>query len=514
MTGVIYARYSEGPHQTDQSIEGQVAECKEFARSKGIDIVEIYAGRHISGKYADNRVEFQRMLSDAETHRFDAVIVWKIDRFGRNRQDIAFGKYRLKKAGVQLMYAAESVPDGPEGIVLESVLEGIAEYYSAELRQKVTRGIRESAKKGRPNGPLPIGYKLGENRRPVIDEPKAAVVRECFQMYLHGAQEKDLVKYLRARGITGQRGGKINNTVVYRMLRNPRYLGIFDYQDIEIRVDPIIDQETFDMVQTLHPTSRNNGRGKAEISYLLSCKCFCGYCGAMLIGEKGTGHLGKAYYYYKCGAKKRGKKDCELKPVRKEVLEQAVIKATMEDMLTDETIDALAEEVMRIQAEELEDDPVNALRSRQKSLEQKIRNITRAIEDAPGSRALTTRLVELEQEEKNVAIQITKAELSRPQLSADIVRSWLTSFRIGDVTDPDFCTRLVETFVAKVDVYNEKAMIYYNISNKKRGSHTDPKVRIRPIEWSQRNGIRTGQPFVYKDYFVLLIDYQETQRIS
>lgn len=507
MVGVIYARYSEGPHQTDQSIEGQVAECKEYAAAKGIDIVEIYADRHISGKYADNRVEFQRMLADAEDHRFDAVIVWKIDRFGRNRQDIAFGKYRLKKAGVQLMYAAESVPDGPEGIVLESVLEGIAEYYSAELRQKIVRGIRESAKKGRfPGQWVPIGYRLDADRHVVIDEETAPIVRECFDMYLHGAKEKDIVQYMRDRGITGQRGGKITKSVVYRMLRNPRYLGIFDYQEIEIRTDPIIDKETFNTVQTLFPTSRNNAAGKALTDYLLSCKCFCGYCGAMLIGEKGTGHLGKAYYYYKCGNKKRGDKTCELKPVRRELLEDAVIRATMEDMLTDETIEDLTDEVMRIQDEELQDDPVNALRSRANSVRQKISNLTRVLEDAPDSRAILSRLVELENEEKDLELQITKAEIRKPKLSEDVVRSWLYSFRTGDVSDPDFRSKLIDTFVAKVDVYNDKAVIYYNVSNKKSGPQADPKVRIRPVEWSRRAGIRTGRPFVYKGFFVLIID--------
>ena len=127
MTGVIYARYSAGPKQTEQSIEGQVAECRAYAAREGVEVVGVYADRHVSGKSTDGRYEFQRLLLDAEAHRFDAVIVWKVDRFGRNRTDIALAKLKLKRAGVRLMYAAESVPDGPEGIILESVLEGVAE---------------------------------------------------------------------------------------------------------------------------------------------------------------------------------------------------------------------------------------------------------------------------------------------------------------------------------------------------------------------------------------------------
>lgn len=115
MLGAIYARYSAGPNQTDQSIEGQVADCQAYAERNGIQIVEIYADRHISGKSIVGRNEFQRMLHDAEQHRFECVIVWKIDRFGRDRQDIALSKMKLKKAGVRLLYAEESVPRGRRG---------------------------------------------------------------------------------------------------------------------------------------------------------------------------------------------------------------------------------------------------------------------------------------------------------------------------------------------------------------------------------------------------------------
>ena len=83
MLGAIYARYSAGPNQTDQSIEGQVADCQAYAERNGIQIVEIYADRHISGKSIVGRNEFQRMLHDAEQHRFECVIVWKIDRRAR-----------------------------------------------------------------------------------------------------------------------------------------------------------------------------------------------------------------------------------------------------------------------------------------------------------------------------------------------------------------------------------------------------------------------------------------------
>ena len=139
---VIYARYSAGPRQTDQSIEGQIADCQKYAEQHGLIVGKIYADRHISGKSTEGRDEFLQMIEDAKKKQFTDVIVWKVDRFGRDKTDIAIYKRELRKNGVTIHYAAESVPDGPEGIILESLLEGLAEYYSADLRQKVNRGMR------------------------------------------------------------------------------------------------------------------------------------------------------------------------------------------------------------------------------------------------------------------------------------------------------------------------------------------------------------------------------------
>lgn len=505
MTGVIYARYSEGPRQTDQSIEGQVADCRDYAAKNGIDIIGVYADRHISGKSANNRAEFQKMLHDAEHGRFEVVIVWKIDRFGRNRQDIALCKLRLKKAGVRLLYAAESVPEGPEGIVLESVLEGIAEYYSAELRQKVMRGQRETAKKGLHGGaPLPIGYKTDENRHIVLDPVKAPVVQEVFRMYAKGAGVKDCVDFLNERGILGARGGKITKAVVYRMVRNEHYLGHFDEFGVVLEAEPLIDKTTFETCQKQHAPARHNGAGRAQVNYMLSCKVFCGYCGAMVIGESGTGKKGKVYNYYKCGTKKRGG-SCGLKPISKEKIEAAVVRATIEDMLTDETIRDLTDEILRIQEEEEKTDPAELLRKQLEQNRRKQRNILAAIEEGAGARGLGARLVELEDEERSLEVDIQKAELEKPRLTRETIEEWLKSFRGGDANDEDFCQRLIDTFIAKVEVRDGAAAIFYNITDSGNKKAASRSVRLRDAEWSSRCRTRTPKPFMYKDFAVLLI---------
>ena len=158
MNAVIYARYSSDS-QREESIEGQIRECTEYAKRNGITILGTYIDRALSARSAD-RPEFQRMIKDAEKELFEIVLVWKLDRFSRDRYDSAYYKHILKKHGIKVVSAKENISEGPEGIILESMLEGMAEYCSAELSQKIKRGQMENALKGKNNGGLvTLGYR-------------------------------------------------------------------------------------------------------------------------------------------------------------------------------------------------------------------------------------------------------------------------------------------------------------------------------------------------------------------
>lgn len=458
MRGVIYARYSEGPRQTDQSIEGQVADCKAYAAANGIDIIGLYADRHISGTSTEGRDEFLRMMHDAERRRFDAIITWKIDRFGRSREDIAMNKIRLRKAGIQLHYAKESVPDGPEGILLESLLEGLAEYYSADLRQKVCRGLRESAKKGRsPFGTLPLGYTTDADRHIIINPKEADAIREVFRMHIAGATSSSIREMLFKRGITNK-GKMYGKGSVYRILRNEHYLGSFVVQGVTIPVEPIIDKETFNTAAASFRGPYQNAAGKADVDYMLSCKCHCEKCGKMLQGTHGIGKMGKKYYYYKCPSK-------DIKPVKKDELEELVIRHTCDDILTIEMIGKLTKRIMEIQIAEQAGDPASALKKELKDLKKKQANIIQAIEDGGGS-SLVARLNEIDSTINDLEIEIERAQLQRPLIPEEYVRSWLMSFRSGDKDDPLFRKRLINTFVTDVIVGPEDVVIMYNTKEK------------------------------------------------
>ena len=154
MKAVIYARYSSD-NQTEASIEGQLRECMEFAERTGIDVIGNYIDRAFSAK-SDHRPEFQRMIKDSYKHAFDCIIVWKLDRFSRNRYDSAHYKTLLRKNGVKVISAMESISEGSEGILLESVLEG---YKQTKGHKKVKLELKQPIQcKQNPSDVTPDGF--------------------------------------------------------------------------------------------------------------------------------------------------------------------------------------------------------------------------------------------------------------------------------------------------------------------------------------------------------------------
>ena len=198
MTAVIYARYSSD-NQREESIEGQIRECTAYAEKNGITVVKHYIDRALSAK-TDNRPDFQQMIKDSEKRLFDIVLVWKLDRFARNRYDSAHYEYQLERNHVKLVSATEPISDSPAGIMVKSMLTGMAEYYSAELSEKVVRGMTENVLKGKYNGgTIPIGFKVDEEKFFQVDPLKAPFVVEAFQRYNDGATMKGIDELVERR---------------------------------------------------------------------------------------------------------------------------------------------------------------------------------------------------------------------------------------------------------------------------------------------------------------------------
>ena len=287
MRAVIYARYSSD-NQREESIEGQLRECKEYADYNDITVVDTYIDRALSAK-TDNRPAFQQMIKDSNRHLFDIVLVWKLDRFARNRYDSAYYKAILKKNNVRVLSAKEVISQGAEGILLESLLEGYAEFYSVELAEKVKRGLTENALKAKANGGTrTFGYTVDKDRHYQIDPPAAQIVREVFEMYADGKKMKEIKDNLIARGINTNYSKSISYNFIQRMLSNRKYIGEYRFGEIAIpdAMPAIVDKETFEKVQALLvKNKRAPSRHKAEDDYILTTKLFCGHCGAIMNGE-------------------------------------------------------------------------------------------------------------------------------------------------------------------------------------------------------------------------------------
>jgi DNA invertase Pin-like site-specific DNA recombinase len=302
MRAVIYARYSSDS-QTESSIQGQLRECQEYADKHNIKIVATYIDRALSAK-TDNRPEFQRLIRDSAKKQFNICLVWKLDRFSRSRIDSATYRAVLKRNGVSVVSAKENISDAPEGILLESLLEGINEYYSAELSVKIKRGQKENALKCKSNGVVPFGYKVDSERYFEIDPLTAPIVLEMFTMYADGKTVKEIIAELHGRGVFANTKFKFNTkSSMHNLLKNRRYIGEYRYGDVVTPggIPLIVPLDIFDKVQTRMAKNRQKPAAmKADVEYILTTKLFCGKCGVMMVGVGGTSKTGKVHHYYKC----------------------------------------------------------------------------------------------------------------------------------------------------------------------------------------------------------------------
>ena len=466
---VIYARYSSHG-QTEQSIEGQIAKGREFAAARGYTVVHEYADRAMTGRN-DNREQFQKMLSDTAKHQFQVIIVWKVDRFGRNREEIAINKHTCKRNGVRVEYVAENLPDAPESVILESVLEGMAEYYSLQLSQNILRGQLESAKKCQCiGGTRPLGYTVDENKRFAIDPKTAPIVRIIFDMYASGATISEVTSYLNAQGIRTTRKQPFTKNSLTKMLKNEKYIGIYAYKDlvrVEGGVPAIIDKATFDKVQELLKVNRRApSHTWTKFEYLLTDKLFCGHCGSPMVGESGFSHTGAKYSYYGC-TKKRREKSCDKKAVRQDWIEKLVLDRTTEMLHDPELLEFIVDQtweyyksVDKVQEEKA------ALEAQLADVEKGISNLVRAIEAGIFNSATKARMDELDAQKEALTASIADLELTAGiRLTRNHIKFFLLKFRDMDIADRDCQKRLVQTFINSVFVYDDgRIKVTYNYS--------------------------------------------------
>ena len=449
---VIYARYS-CEKQNEQSIEGQLRTCHEFAERNGYAVVDDYIDRAASGT-TDHRKHFQEMLRDSAKHIFDYVIVYKLDRFARNRYDSAMNKALLKKNGVKVLSACEQITDSPEGIILEAMIEGYAEYYSVELGQKVRRGIRESSLKGQyTGGAVLFGYKVSD-KKIYIEESEATIVRKIFEDYNNGKAIKGIRNWLNESGIRMHGGGKFTFGRVSAMLHNEKYIGRCVIQGEEYLniYPPILDKELFETVQERLSKNAHINRFRAKKEFLLTGKLYCACCGNLITGDGGTSHTGAKYMYYKCASKKRDTRSCPSKGIRKEFLEESVYDKILETLREPGLSERLSREVTEIYNAGIEEnEELKILRKQLNETDKKINNLTEAVCNGFYNKQSQEKMVELNETRDKLVTEIAKEESKeRKQLSEEEVEKFLLRYRRYTDGSEESKKRLIETFVKEV----------------------------------------------------------------
>ena len=469
MNVVIYARYSSGSGQTDQSVEGQLMVCREYALRNNMNVVGEYVDRSISGKSVEKRDDFQRMISDSNYKEFEGVIVYQFDRFSRNREDSVVYKGILKKNGVRVISARENITDDASGIILEGLLEAMAEYYSAELSQKIVRGMQKSADKLQVYGSLPYGYKNVEKKY-VINEDRAKWVRKIYQMYLDGVKITEICEYLNGMGINNALGKPFRISYISKMLQNKRYCGYYTYKGSEIdgAIPVIISKEDFNAVQKkLEKNKRAPGAGKAvDEKYLLTTKIFCGVCGGAIIGTGGTGRNGTMHHYYGCTNRlKRKTNKCSKKTIKKDYLEELVVNECLK-LLSDDNIMKIADEVMRICNSGKSSSNLSKLKKSLKNLSTQKSNLINSLKFANGNEGfqkdVMTQYADIEKQESEIQKEIFKEQNMQNTLTQEQILVFLNRFKNGDITDYKYKQLLVDVFINQIYLYDDEIKIAFN----------------------------------------------------
>lgn len=475
---VIYARYSSDK-QNEMSIEGQIAECRKYAERNDILITQEYVDRAQSAT-TDRRPSFLRMIEDSKDHSFEIILVYQFDRFARNRNDSGYYKKILADNGVRVVSAKEQIASDSSGIITEGMLETINQWFSAQLSEKVQRGMGQNAEKCKYNGgPVPLGYKISSDGYYEIDPITAPVVEEIFRRIADKETAKSVMDDLNERGIKSGQGKKFVRTSFQKMLRNERYKGIYIFGEYRIPdgIPRIVSDELFEEVQEVLGTKTLGPRPRSS-DFLLTGKLFCGHCGEGMTGTSGTSKTGKLHKYYECINGPRRGGECRKKNVQRDFIEEMVLEVCRES-LNDEFIENAVEAIKKQNEEDLMNPDIIRLTGNIKEVEAKIEKLLDQIESGAGSSRIAERLSAREEELEEYKKQLKKLERRQRKVDPDITRRFLLALKNNDYeTDLKQQRLMVRMFIDKVFVYDDHFRILLNNSEIREGSTKSEQKRI------------------------------------
>jgi len=484
LKAVIYARFSSD-NQREESITAQLRACNAYCKQKGYTVIKEYTDEAYTAR-SDDRPDFQNMISDAKVGAFDILICHKIDRFSRDRYDYAYYQRQLKKNRVKVEFVEQNLDGSPESIILESVLVGMAEYYSRNLAKEVIKGLRENAYKCQhTGGQPPLGYDVAPDKKYVINEAEAPIIRMIFAMYVQGSTYGDIISALNDKGYRTKRGSLFGKNSLHDILRNKKYIGIYtfgkttggksgprnshktDENIIEIKdgLPAIIDQSTWDLAQErLSGRARQAGGQHAKEVYLLAGLMKCGECGSSLVGNRYMGthrSLGKKMYsFYRCSRSLNTNVRCLTKQLKKEWVETLVISYVKKKIFSPDCIKAIVSSIN----EKLKSDKkhhnteLQAIEKEKGVLQKKIDNLLMVVENGDIDDLIRERLSQNKNRlrEINTRIAVIQTE-SENILDERKVRAVLNAWTAAN--DPDELRAMLTTFVKTIIVNKDNISI-------------------------------------------------------
>ena len=487
---VAYCRYSSDM-QREESIEAQLRAIEEYASRNGFVVVEEYIDRAKSAT-TDQRPEFQRMISDSSKKGFEAVIVHKLDRFSRDRYDSAFYKRELKRNNVRLFSVSENLDDSPESIILESVLEGMAEYYSKNLAREVEKGRKENAIKCMHTGGVPpLGYDVDPvNKKLVVNSYEAEAVKLIFKRFLEGSSYDDIMSELNHLGYKGKRGKDFGKNSLYSILKNEKYMGVFVYNRsaakdadgkrnghaykpenewivVEDGCPAIISKDDFEAVQKkLSKRMQTRKHSRAIETYLLTGKMVCGLCGGSYVGARRARGDKTIYAAYGCNRRYRSGEQCQNKEISKTYIEGWVLQKLSNYVFSDKYIPYVTKEYNHYI-----NNKSKGFKGKYQAYTAKLNEIQKEIDKIvslllqTSSPTLINKLNELEEEK--VKVESSLEQLKRDNLcklfTEDDIRAVFATIReklkSGNLQS---IKQVIDTYIDKIVIYPNEARVHFN----------------------------------------------------
>ena len=470
-----YARFSSD-NQRSESIDAQLRAMNSFCKQNHWQIVSTYTDEARSAT-TDNRPQFQQMIADSGKGLFDIVLVHKLDRFSRDRYDSAIYKKKLKKNNVRLCSVLERMDDSPESIMMESVLEGMAEYYSRNLGREVMKGMNETALQCRhTGGSPPLGYRLNEERKLETEPHEAEAVKIIFQMYADGYGYSAIIASLNEKGYRTKKGCMFGKNSLYEILSNEKYTGVYVFNkaasknedgrrnshinktnDKVIRIEggcpQIIPKKLFEKVQRrMASNKRNAGRYHSKEFYLLTGKVVCGVCGKRMVGNvRYSGRNKTRLATYRCPTHRI---ECKNKELNKDYLDAHISVLIGEKLLSPTSLKKAVTKVNRFIKQYNKEYNTNHsnVQEQYNEILDNLNNITNAVEKGIITDSLIQRAEELEKEKAQLETRLKSMKLLEPIEYKDI--SYLhTQWKELQRNTEEYRT-FIQQFIKEVKVYS------------------------------------------------------------